>query len=285
MVSLGISGVVGMSEYGRQLPGQPRQLEYHPHVTQIFNVSQLMTITWDIAIPVLNEEIRLTSGINRLVTFLEENAFSGTYVISIADNGSTDRTEEVARELCAQYPQVRYLKVGKRGVGLALKAAWGKSTSTYVGYMDVDLATDLKHLLDVRNGFNDPSIQVVNASRLLPGSVVVNRTRLRETTSRGFNLLLKIIVGTTISDGMCGFKFIRRESWAKLGKLGWQNDGWFYCTEMVVRAEWSKMKIHEIAVHWNDDQESRVKLFRLIRQYLAAMIRLRWNKSALTCHQ
>ena len=87
-------------------------------------------IMLDIAIPVLNEENRLKSGIEKMITFLKtENLLSQTQ-LSIADNGSTDRTEEHARELVNIYSNVRYLKVGQKGVGLALKKAWGDSTGT-----------------------------------------------------------------------------------------------------------------------------------------------------------
>ena len=185
-------------------------------------------IMLDIAIPVLNEENRLKSGIEKLITFLKtENLLSQTQ-LSIADNGSTDRTEEQARELVNIYSNVRYLKVGQKGVGLALKKAWGDSTGNWVGYMDVDLATDIKHIKDVFRLLLDEQIEVVTGSRLLAGSEVINRMLTREITSRGFNKILQCALGIHFTDGMCGFKFIKRSIFDVLMERGVHNDEWFF---------------------------------------------------------
>ena len=66
----------------------------------------------------------------------------------IADNGSTDKTEEIARKLQSSHEEIEYLKLPRKGVGLALKTSWIFSTADIVGYMDLDLATALEHLKD-----------------------------------------------------------------------------------------------------------------------------------------
>ncbi len=235
-------------------------------------------IMLDIAIPVLNEENRLKSGIEKLITFLKtENLLSQTQ-LSIADNGSTDRTEEHARELVNIYSNVRYLKVGQKGVGLALKKAWGDSTGHWVGYMDVDLAADIKHIKDVFRLLLDEQIEVVTGSRLLAESEVVNRMLTREITSRGFNKILQSALGIHFTDGMCGFKFIKRSIFDLLMERGVHNDEWFFCTEFLVKAEWLGFNIHELPVHWTDDRDSKVELWKTIAKYLKEIRRLKLEK-------
>ena len=113
-------------------------------------------MSWDfeIVFPVLNEENRLTRGISETAAFCKANAINAC--LTVADNGSSDRTLEVAAELQKKYQDIKVLSVGERGVGRALKAAWSEARAPIVGYMDVDLATDLKHLKDLKERFKNP---------------------------------------------------------------------------------------------------------------------------------
>ena len=234
-------------------------------------------LSYDIVIPVLNEEKRLRNGIEAISNFLTNNELQGCRVV-IADNGSTDGTASVAAELRATYPNVEYLSVGQRGVGLALKAAWARSSADVVGYMDVDLATDLEHFKEVVAIFEKGGVDVVNGSRNLPSSRVSNRKMIREITSRSFNILLRRILNTHITDGMCGFKFTRRDVYQNIAKYGIRNGGWFFCTEFLCMAERLGFAIVEIPVRWFDDQDSRARIVQLSTYYLREIVRLRFRK-------
>lgn len=233
-----------------------------------------------IAFPVLNEERRLERGVLTTLHFCRK--LFPSFELLIADNGSTDRTESLGRELEKAHPEIRYVKVGRRGVGLALKAAWSQALGKYVGYMDIDLATDLSHLVQVKEIMDQSSpFVMISGSRLIPGARVVNRKILREITSRGFNLVLKTLLGVKFTDGMCGFKFLSKKAFDLLMNRGLKNDDWFFNTELLVKSEWNQIPIIEIPVLWTDDQDSRVKLFRTIRNYLKAISDLRTERDLL----
>ena len=101
----------------------------------------------EITIPILNEEATLSSQVRKVHSYIQENLQDiGPITIILADNGSTDSTPDIAKKLSTELSSVNYLRLEKRGVGLALKSAWGGSTADIVGYMDLDLATDLSHL-------------------------------------------------------------------------------------------------------------------------------------------
>jgi glycosyltransferase involved in cell wall biosynthesis len=232
---------------------------------------------FDIAIPVLNEEQRLRRGVTETLAFCESHGIP--LCLTIADNGSTDGTARVAAELTREFGNVQYFAVGQKGVGRALKRAWTQSQCAIVGYMDVDLATDLKHLPVVVEIFKrHPGDLLVSGSRLLPGAKVVNRTLLREITSRAFNLLLQTALGVRFTDGMCGFKFLRKSTFDRLMTNGVENDDWFFNTEIMVKAEWQQIAIHELPVRWTDDQNSRVRLYDITKKYTKEILRLRRQK-------
>ena len=65
----------------------------------------------NIVIPVLNEENDLKPGVETTLDFLKTTSWRDHFEITIADNGSTDRTGEIAKDLCNSYENVNYFKV------------------------------------------------------------------------------------------------------------------------------------------------------------------------------
>jgi len=228
----------------------------------------------EVTIPVLNEETRLPEYFPKAWDFVQKSNLPISF--SIADNGSTDSTWAIAEKLAAKYSNTRLVKVSRRGVGLALKESWSSSSAEFVGYMDVDLATDLSHLKEVLQILSSDQVDVLTGSRLLPGSVVLGRSLLREVTSRGFNFLLGLLLRVPFSDGMCGFKFIRRQAFLDISSsCPAMTDGWFFNTEFMVKAIWKAYRLKELPVKWKDDSESRVKVVQLSAQYFQEILRLR----------
>ncbi len=239
-------------------------------------------MTFDVTIPVLNEEATLDQNVRILHRFLQDHfPTAGQWQIVIADNGSTDRTLEIARALTAEIPEVTFVKAPRRGVGLALKTSWGQSQADIVGYMDLDLATDLAHFPEAYAAIAERGYDIVYATRLHPDSQVIDRPLKREIASRIFNTILKVYLQVGFSDGMCGFKFLRRPVYSELHRFGAQNDGWFFSTELLTVAEWRRLKLYELPVKWTDDiSSSKVKIIPLAKRYLRSMYELKKKKPA-----
>ena len=238
-----------------------------------------MDLKYCITVPVYNEEDRIVDGITRLSQYIKDHNLSAR--IDIADNGSTDATKAIATDLCRNLDHVTLTHVSRKGVGLALQESWATATEPYVGYIDVDLSTDLKSLITMDQMFSsDATIEVINGSRLLPKSVVIGRTLKREVSSRGLNLLLKVLLRTKISDGMCGFKFVKTDSIRKLTRNGLNREDWFFNAELLIRAEWMRMNVQEIAVTWSDDPGgSKVKIIPLAKSYFLSILNLRKERN------
>ena len=230
-------------------------------------------MTFDVTIPVLNEEATLDRQVRILHAFLSEHfPEKSQWRIVIADNGSTDQTRHIAEMLCNEFPELQLVRVPEKGVGLALKTSWTQSKADIVGYMDLDLATDLKHFIQAYNALATEGFDVVYGTRLHRSSRVIGRTLKREITSRVFNLMLRIYLGTRFSDGMCGFKWLRRELVQPLMDGGAVSNGWFFSTELLAVAEWKGLKLCELPVKWTDDTTgSKVNIPRLAKQYMQAM--------------
>jgi len=228
----------------------------------------------EITIPVLNEEQTIKEKISEMINYVRTNIMNVSINFIIADNGSIDKTQEYSQELIEKYSNLSYIKLPEKGVGLALRTSWLKSKADYVGYMDLDIATDLEALKTVVSEM-EKNTKIINGSRLLKDSIVINRTLLREISSRSFNLILKLILGIKFSDGMCGFKFFDRSTAQELINTGIDTKGWFFSTEMLVKGYWKNFKIKEIPVKWTDDRNSKVKIVSLSLNYLKSIFRLK----------
>ena len=225
--------------------------------------------------PVYNEKRRLESGIRKTIEWLEENKICH-YQIYILDNASVDETPRISRRLEKEYGSVQYIRVERKGVGVAVRAGARVAEQEIVGYMDIDLSTDLDHLRDVVKLFEDnPKLELVNGSRLHSKSKTTGRKWYRNLTSRGLTVLLKYVFGLRASDSICGFKFFRRETLNFLIRESSADDGWFFIIELLLRAEMENRCIVELPVRWRDDFRSNIKVIPLICYYLKNIIRLK----------
>jgi glycosyltransferase involved in cell wall biosynthesis len=228
----------------------------------------------EIAVPVFNEEMNLEPNVRRLRWYLDQR-FPLDTVVTIADNASTDGTWAKACRLQDSLPGVRAVHLDEKGRGRAVKHVWGASSAAVVTYMDVDLATGLDALLPLVAPLLSGHAEMAIGSRLAVGARVV-RGNKRELISRTYNLILHSVLGTGFSDAQCGFKAVRTDVARALIPMI-QDDAWFFDTELLVLGERLGMRIHEVAVDWVDDGDSRVDIARTARADLEGVWRL-WRR-------
>ena len=227
-----------------------------------------------IIFPVLNEKKRLESGITRTVEYLQKIAYED-YEIIIVDNGSEDETPQIGAMLCEKYPKVRFEKINVRGVGAAFRRGVELSRGQIVGYMDIDLSTNIKHLGEAIHIFKvNPDVEYINGSRFARESDTQGRKWYRKITSQGLLILLKLFLGMKCTDAICGFTFARREKVLELVEANSQDNGWFYMIEFLMRAEKRGVKVLDYPVEWQEDYNTTVKVFKTICNYMVQISRL-----------
>jgi len=235
------------------------------------------SVTVDIVVPVYNEQRVLRPNIETLRSFLLETGFPYRWQVVIADNASQDRTLEVARELAAEYPDVRVLHLDRKGRGRALRAAWLGSEADVVCYMDVDLSTNLRALEPLIRAVAEEGYDLAIGSRLMPASRTT-RSLKREVISRAYNLLIKLMFFNRFSDAQCGFKALSRRAVRALVPLV-RDESWFFDSELLLLAEHFGYKIKEIPVEWVEDLDSRVNIVRTAWDDVLGLLRVRWTLS------
>lgn len=225
----------------------------------------------DVVIPVYNEETALAASVAKLTDYLATHC-PYPWVVTIADNASTDGTLAVAEELAAAHPCVRVRHLDRKGRGRALRAAWSASHSDVVAYMDVDLSTDLDAFLPLVAPLLSGHSDVAIGSRLAPGSAVARGPK-REFISRSYNAMLRALFATQVKDMQCGFKAVRRDvAEALLPAI--EDEGWFFDTELLLLAERNGLRIHQVPVDWTDDPDSRVDVTQTALDDLKGALRV-----------
>ncbi|MCF2526142.1 bifunctional glycosyltransferase family 2/GtrA family protein [Yinghuangia soli] len=225
----------------------------------------------DVVVPVYNEQHVLEQSVRRLHGYLIAE-FPYAFRITVADNASTDGTWHVASYLADELPHVRAVHLDLKGRGRALRKVWAASDADVVAYMDVDLSTDLDAFLPLVAPLLSGHSDVAIGSRLSRGSAVVRGPK-REFVSRSYNLLLRATLAARFSDAQCGFKAARTEvAQALLPHV--EDEAWFFDTELLLLAQRSGLRIHEVPVDWVDDPDSRVDVLRTAVDDLRGMARV-----------
>lgn len=228
----------------------------------------------NITIPVYNEEKVLADTIGKLTAYVDLH-LAGRCEIVIANNGSTDRTEEVGRQLQQDCSNVRLLDINAKGRGGALKQAWSKSKAEILSYMDCDISTDLNCFPDLIEPLIKGTHDISIGSRLLPESITTRGVK-RSVVSHGYNFLIRTMFRPSFSDAQCGFKAITKQAFTSLCPLI-HDDGWFMDTELLLIADAAEYRIFDLPVRWTDDPDSKVKIFQTAIDDIKGLLRVRRN--------
>lgn len=213
----------------------------------------------ELVVPVLNEEKTLVAHIRILDAYMKKH-LPYRYHITIADNGSTDATQQLARSLARENETIRTVRLTERGRGRALKKVWSESTADILAYMDVDLSTNLDDFLPLIQPLVSGHAGVAIGSRLARGAQITRSVK-REFISRCYNKCIRWSSRTQFSDAQCGFKAIRRDV-AKHYLPRIKDNEWFFDTELLIKTERGGVRIHEQPVTWVEDTDSRVKIVK-----------------------
>ena len=198
------------------------------------------------------------------------------FELIIAEDGARDDTPAVAERLARRFKEVRHLHSAQRlGRGVALNRAFKAARGSVVAFMDVDLATNPKHLRELVEYSRD--FDIVIGSRYAAGARA-SRSLVRGFYSFFYNSFVRLLFGSKLSDHQCGFKAFRKSVLMKLLPRV-RARHWFWDTEVLVLAERERLRIKEFPVEWEEKGRggrSKVKNSDVIG-FLAGLAGLRWR--------
>lgn len=226
-----------------------------------------------IIIPAHNEERRLPASLSRTLEFIAQQPYESEIVI--VENGSRDRTAEVAGAYVSQSPCVRLLREAQAGKGRAVRRGILEAVGEYRFICDADLSMPIEEV----NRFLPPQMadyDVAIASREAPGAVRYGEPTYRHWIGRGFNLLVRWLAVPGFHDTQCGFKCFRAQPAEDLFRVQ-ALDGWSFDVELLFVALKRGYAVVEVPIPWYYVPGSRVHLVRDSASMLIDLFRIRRN--------
>ncbi|MBX7187608.1 MAG: glycosyltransferase family 2 protein [Vicinamibacteria bacterium] len=214
-------------------------------------------VSLSVVIPAFNEEKRLPGTLARVLPFLRSRG--ETFEVVVVDDGSKDRTAEVAR---TAGPEVRVLQnPGNRGKGYSVRNGMLNATGAWRLMCDADLSTPIEDLDTLKAALGGDA-QIAIASRAVAdANVEKHQSIARESSGRFFNLLVRVLHLSGIKDTQCGFKLFS----AAAAEAAFRNsrlDGFAFDVEALVLAKRAGFGVREVGVTWRNDEQTRVSLGR-----------------------
>lgn len=207
-----------------------------------------------IVMPCLNEAQTLGICIQKAAAYLEEFGVAGEIVI--ADNGSTDGSQEIAHSLGA-----RVIQVTEIGYGSALMAGISAAQGEYVIMGDADDSYDFSDLTlflrELRRGYD-----LVMGNRFKGGIKPGAMPRLNRLGNPVLTGIGKLFFPNPCGDFQCGLRGFRK---AAIESLNLRTTGMEFASEMVVKATLSQLRMTEVPTTLSPDGRNRRPHMRPLR--------------------
>lgn len=200
-----------------------------------------------ILMPCLNESRTLKTCIDKAMKFLNDNNIDGE--VLIADNGSTDGSQDIAKNAGA-----RVVDIPEKGYGAALIGGCNAAFGKYVIMGDSDDSYDFLNLMPfvekLREGY-----ELVMGNRFKGGIEKGAMPPLHKYLGNPvLSFIGRVLYRSNIKDFHCGLRGYNRES---IMKLNLHTTGMEYASEMVVQATLHKLKICEVPTTLKKDGRDR----------------------------
>lgn len=226
-----------------------------------------------IVIPAHNEESRLPRTLGQVFAFLEKQPYVSEVII--VENGSSDRTLELARKFAARQTNMIVLHEERRGKGNAVRRGMLEAHGQYRFICDADLSMPIAEIQKFMSPMiNDFDLAI--ASREAPGAIRHNEPSYRHWGGRAINLAIRMLILPGLNDTQCGFKCFRANVTEDLFRpqtlMGWSFD-----IEILYLARRKHLRIKEIPIQWYFDPGSKVRPLRDALYMIVDIFRIHIN--------
>lgn len=211
-----------------------------------------------VIIPAYNEELRLPATLESIGSYLWSQSYGAEVIV--VDDGSSDRTAEIARTCLSAKPLrlVQHPDGANHGKGAAVRLGMLAAAGQFRLFMDADNSTTLDQVAGLWPWF-DKGYEVVIGSRRKQGARIDSRqSRHKELAGRMGNLVIRYFAVPGIEDTQAGFKMFTADC-AKALFSRQTLDRWGYDIELLAMARQLGYRIREVPIIWNNAPGSKVR--------------------------
>ncbi len=222
-----------------------------------------MAVELSIIIPAFDESERLGSTLDRVFEYVRSRSITAEMIV--VDDGSSDNTAEVAEESCSRYPDVASKVIryeNNRGKGFAVRTGLEACSAPIALFSDADLSTPIEEMEKLIEPIKTGEYDITFGSRALDRTLIgTHQPWRREQGGKVFNLVVRLMTGMPFWDTQCGFKAFNMEKFRPLLDV-MQIDRFGFDVEFLDVANLHGLRLMEIPVRWNNDDRSKVNVFR-----------------------
>ena len=231
-----------------------------------------------IVIPAYEEQERLGSSLEKIVTYLRSS--STLAEIIVVDDGSRDETASTAEAFFSRVNDIeskviRYER--NRGKGYAVKIGLQAAAADVALFTDADLSTPIEEMPKLIDPIRAGEFDVTFGSRALDRSLIgTHQPWRREQGGKVMNLIIRTMSGLSFSDTQCGFKAFEMSKFRPLLDV-MTVDRFGFDVEFLFVANYNGLRLKEIPVRWNNVEGSKVSVFRDTRRMFFELSQIRRN--------
>lgn len=231
-----------------------------------------------IIIPAYEEEDRLSAPLRQIFAFIEAEKLAAELIV--VDDGSRDKTAEVAEKVCLEFPEItskvmRYEE--NRGKGFAVKTGLLASNADIAIFSDADLSTPIEELEKLVKPIETGEVDVAFGSRALDRTLIgTHQPWRREQGGKVMNLIIRTMSGLKFFDTQCGFKAFNMKKFRPLLDV-MTIDRFGFDVEFLFVAQHHRLRLAEIPVRWNNVEGSKVSVLRDTRRMISELSQIRRN--------
>ena len=218
-------------------------------------------IECSIVIPCYNEENRLLESLEKIISFFKKELGKNNYEIIVVDDGSNDKTREIAKKFKVRLNKKR-INMGK---GFSVKEGVLMSSGKEVLITDCDLSTPIYEYFKLKKHLI--SFDVVIGSRALRDSKVKTRYFKKLFGILSNFVISFLFLNLNIKDTQCGFKLFKGNIARKLFEKSIIGR-WGFDFEILFLVKKFNFKVKEVGVKWIEDRRSKVKLIDYPKTFL-----------------
>ena len=222
-------------------------------MVHLLPVPALTSLFLSIIIPAHNEEQRLPQTLEQVFAYLNSQSYAAE--VLVVENGSSDRTFEVATEYSRAHPSLRVIREEQPGKGRAVRRGMLEARGEYRFMCDADLSMSMDQL----NHFLPPAANtdIAIASREAKGAVREEEPLYRHLGGRLINLTIRLLILPGLNDTQCGFKCFTASAAEKIFPHQTLS-GWSFDIEILYLARRLGLTIREVPIRWRFHPETKL---------------------------
>jgi dolichyl-phosphate beta-glucosyltransferase len=235
-------------------------------------------LRYSIIIPAYNESQRIVRTLDRILTYITEQAWEAELIV--VNDGSRDDTATIVQRFVERNPAIRLVEnPGNRGKGYSVRNGMLNARGELLLFSDADLSAPIEEAPKLFRAIEDGA-DVAIGSRWLRSELQTARQPLhRQLFGRVFNLALRIILGLKFKDTQCGFKAFTRSAAQSIFPLQ-RIERWGFDPELIFLARKQRLRIVEVPVEWAHDEGGRINPLRDGLRMFVEVLKIRWNSMA-----